>query len=74
MMKTWGMAADNCVRCYNTDLQPTVHHHPLLGIGEEHLHAASDEIATMHQGQNRTGGALFDWSISSDAQFRAFRL
>lgn len=54
------MAADNCVRCYNTDLQPTVHHHPLLGIGEEHLHAASDEIATMHQGQNRTGGALFD--------------
>lgn len=30
------MAADNCVRCYNTDLQPTVHHHPLLDVGEEH--------------------------------------
>lgn len=28
----------------------------------------------MHQGRSKTGGALFDWSTSSDVQFKVFSL
>lgn len=56
------------------DLQPTVQYHPLLGITEENSHGSILEDSHNAPGAEQTGGAFFDWSTSSDVQFKAFRM
>lgn len=55
------MVADNwCEVLHLPDLQPTVQHHPLLGISEEHLHVNILRDSHNASGAEQPGATLFE--------------